>query len=87
MHSRTRTQLLTESSTSDGKTLYIVFGATPDSEMEDVLYTVPSEQSLFNVIRGSSSEDLAHAKVFVSRTAAEALAKQRLRDAKAESVT
>ena len=76
-------KFLSESTTSDGATLYMVWPATKDSVIEDVFYELDSEQTLFNVVRGASSSDLLDTKLFVNKSAAMALANQRIADAQA----
>lgn len=89
LNETTRRELLSESSTSDGATLYLVLeGMSREATMEDILVEIRSEMHLFDIVRGTVSRaELAQYRLFTNRAPAERLAQQRIDAAKAGDYT
>ena len=74
-----RRKLMTESSTSDGATLYVVLPARgPDTTIIDIFVEIQNELELIHLIRGGSTQDDPQIKIFVNKSAAMDLANLRL---------
>ena len=77
----TRKQLLTESSTSDGGTLYLVLQPINSAEatIDDILVEIQNEMHLFHLIMGTTnSSELNAMRLFINKAAALKLAEHRL---------
>lgn len=75
-----RTKLLTESSTSDGATLYMVLEPIgPGATLDDVLVEIQNEQHLYNMVMGMRDQrEMSKTKLFVNKAAAVQLAELRV---------
>lgn len=78
-----RSRLLTESSTSDGATLYaVLMPVSSNATIDDIFVEILNEPHLFNIIRGAADQrDLMNIKLFVNKSAAMQLAEYRLSSA------
>lgn len=77
----TRKRLLTESSTSDGGTLYLVMQPINGSvaTLDDILVEIQNEMHLFHIVMGTtSSAELNAMRLFINKAAAQKLAEHRL---------
>lgn len=80
MKAETLRKLLTESSTSDGGTLWLVLEPmTGEATLDDILVEIRNEQHLFNIVLGTVDKaELAQYRLFMNYAAAKRLADTRL---------
>lgn len=81
MRRDTRQRLLTESTTTDGATLWLVLNKLSDqATVDDILVELENEEHLINMILGGlpNRSDLAQYRLFVNETAARRFAEARV---------